>query len=184
MKYFKYLLLLIALFPLSTLALEEEVIINCPDNIIKEKEFKCEVIGNAPYKVSAIEYEFKLPSYLEKKKFEVDPSWEGGEEDNLIILYTDENKGSPFKIGVITLVSSKDIDYVDISTEYLLYGDDDYNSYVIKERGNVKDVESVEEKVDKNKNKNSIYVIIIMIIVVLCLLAILFALIKRKRVRR
>lgn len=180
MKFIRYILLFIVLLPLSTFALEE-VIIKCPEHINKNEDFECDVMGNASYKVSALEYEFKLPDYIEKKQFIVDPSWEGTEEDNLVILYTDENKESPFKIGVITLNSNKKVDYVDISTEYLLFGDDEYNAYVIKERENVKEMESSKKKVDNEKNNNFLYAIIILITIGICLIAYIFI---KKRVRR
>lgn len=178
MKYLKYIILGIIFLPLNVLALEE-ITIKCPEVINKNEDFSCEVIGNAPYLVSALEYEFSLPDYIDKKDFKVDSSWEGDEESNLVLLYTDENKESPFKIGTITLNSSKNIDIVDIETKYLLLGDEEYQEHLIIEKKDVKEVESTNKLDDNKKNNYLIYGIIILIIVVI----IAIAFIIRRRVK-
>lgn len=171
MKYLRYLLIIFLLSPLSVFA-SEEIIVNCPDNIKKNENFTCEISGTAPYKVSAIEYEFELPDYIQKIDFKVDEYWQGTEEDNLAILYTDENKESPYRIGIITLQSSKDINRVEISTKYLLLGDDDYNEHIIKAR-DVNDMKTEEKKENNKKNLNLKYGIIILIVVVIFIITLI-----------
>ncbi len=179
MKYLRYLLIIFLLSPLSTFALEE-IIVNCPDNIKKNENFKCEISGTAPYKVSAIEYEFELPNYIQKIDFKVDEYWQGTEEDNLAILYTDENKESPYRIGIITLKSSKDINHVEIRTKYLLLGDDDYNEHIIKAR-DVNDMKTEAEKENNKQNLNLKYGIIILIVVVIFMITLILI---RKKVKK
>lgn len=179
MKYLKYLILIILLFPIHVWGLEE-IMVNCPDIIKKNENFNCEISGSAPYKVSAIEYEFELPNYIQKIDFKVDEYWQGTEEDNLVILYTDENKKSPFQIGTITLNSSKDINHVDIDTKYLLLGDDDYDEHLIVAR-DVKEMKTEEKKENNKKKLIFMYGIIILIVVVICMTTLILI---RKKVKK
>ena len=179
MKRFIYLLLII-LLPLAVNA--EGVNVKCPDKINDNEDFECIITGEATYKVSAIEYEFSLPDYIKKISFEVDPIWQGDEEDNLVLLYTDENKESPFNLGVLTLNSSKDTDKVDIKTEYLLFGDDDYNDHrLVEKKDDVKDAVKEDKEENNKKKNNSIYVIIVIAIIVIVVLAFIFIFLKRRK---
>ena len=177
MKKFIYLLLII-LLPLAVNA--EGVNVKCPDKINANEDFECIITGDAPYKVSAIEYEFSLPDYIKKVSFEVDPIWQGDEEDNLVLLYTDENKESPFNLGVLTLNSSKDTDKVDIKTEYLLFGDDDYGEHRLVEEKEESKKQEKEENKDNKKDSNYIYIIIV-VVSILIILAFIFIFLKRRK---
>ena len=110
MKYMKFLLILF-LLPLSVFADEDEMKIKfeCPDEIKVKEQFSCQIKGLTDNLVSGIEYEFKLPSNLKFVSFEKDNSWEGDEENNLIILYGLEDKTQEFNIGKIVLIANEEI---------------------------------------------------------------------------
>ena len=63
----KALLLLIILFPLPVLALEE-INFDCPNNIAKDTSFTCQVMAKTDYEVSAIDLRFSLDNALLEKK--------------------------------------------------------------------------------------------------------------------
>lgn len=172
---------MIFLFPLSVFATkQEDIIVNCPKNIKKDEQFTCEILGTAPYKVCAVEYEYTLPDYIKKIDFKVDEYWQGEEENNLAILYTDENKESPYRIGKITLISSKDLEKLDITTKYLLLGDDDYNEHIIVSR-DVKDMKTEKENSFNPKQIYPKYGIIISIVMLVSMAALILI---RKKVNK
>lgn len=178
MKKFSLLIIMFFLFPFTILASELDIKIECPDTILKDEEFTCDIKGISEYNISAIEYEFKLSDDLTKIKFDKAPIWEGDEKDNLLILYTDENKTGEFTLGSITLKSTKNIKKVEITTEWLLFGDENFKDHVVinnKLSENVKEVESNTKKERAPIIKFVVYAIIIIVVV---LAVILFLYIK------
>ncbi|MCX4365293.1 MAG: hypothetical protein OSJ70_05930 [Bacilli bacterium] len=180
MKYMKFLLILF-LLPLSVFADEDEMKIKfeCPDEIKVKEQFSCQIKGLTDNLVSGIEYEFKLPSNLKFVSFEKDNSWEGDEENNLIILYGLEDKTQEFNIGKIVLIANEEIDELNIATEYLAFSDEKYQDHIVVKRDQIKNVNEMKSK--EKKDNNSIYGIVVYAIIIIIVVAIILLLIKRRR---
>lgn len=171
MKKYIYIIFLFVLFPLSISAQELELSLECPKEIQKNEEFRCTLKGSTKHSISAIEYEFEVPDNIEYNKFEKDSTWEGDEENHLILLYTDENKTGTFSIGEMYFITNKDIDEVKLSTSYLLFCDEDFNDHiVVKKEENVKKVKRNEEKKINKISNILLYAIILLIIGVITFL--------------
>lgn len=183
MKRFKYLILLIILIPLNVLADENNISIECPSNISKGNKFTCEILGLSTYGVCAVEYEFILPDNISKVSFKVDNIWQGYEEDNLALLYTDEDQIGVFPIGIIELIANEDIDEVNIETKWLLYGDSEIGDHILIDKDNGVNETQENSKINENQeNINKKYVIIISIIVILIIVVLAYIfIIKRKK---
>ena len=164
MKYIRLLLILFFLFPLSVVASSEEVKIKCPTNIKKGEEIECSITGSSSYYISGLELSYILPEYVEKINTTVDESWEGTEENNLFLLYTDENKITSFNIGSIKLKANKDFESINIKIDYLSYGDSEFQKKIIIDKENVNNVKNKDEFKEVKKNNLIKYVIIILII--------------------
>lgn len=168
MKKYMLFILLFVLFPLCVSAEELDLILKCPDRIKKNEEFKCELTCSSNAIVSALEYEFEVPQNVIYHKFEKDSIWEGDEEDNLILLYTAENKTGIFPIGEMYFTAKEDISKLSLNTSYLLFCDEEFNDHIIVNRKeeNKDDVKEVKNKDKKEVKKRSyiiLYVIILMI---------------------
>lgn len=171
MKVFKLLILMLLLFPLTTYAEQNNIMVYCPSNVQKDEQFICEIIGYSDFEVSAIEYQFKVDEKYEKIDFIVDSTWEGSELNNIVLLYTDENKIGKFNIGKIVLKSKEDKKNPQVETIKLTFGDKKFNEIVIVD--NVNNMESKKEKKPTEKNNYFKYVIILMIIGVLFVFGVL-----------
>lgn len=164
MKYLKIIIFIFFLFPLSVLASNEGVQINCPTNIKKGEVVDCIITGSTSYYISGLELSYILPEYVEKISTTVDETWEGTEEDNLFLLYTDDNKLNSFSIGSIKLKANEDIKNIDVVIDYLSFGDSEFQKRIIIDEENVNNVENKEENQEVEKNNYVKYVIIILII--------------------
>lgn len=177
MKKYIIFIMFFVLFPLSISAQELDLILECPNNIAKNEEFKCSLKAKTKLKVSAIEYEFDVPEDITYTKFEKNKIWEGDEENNLILLYTDENKTGTFDIGDLYFTASKDINEVKLNTLYLLFCDEEFNDHlVIKKEENVKKV-----KRDNKKETNKRIEVILCVIIVLIIGTIAFLVFRRRK---
>ncbi len=155
-------LIFFLLSPSSVLA--ESIWLECPKEVNKNEEFTCAVKGYSSYEICALEYQFAIPSSLQKIDFQIDPIWQGGEYENKVVLYTEDNKVGDFEVGTITLKTSKKFNSDDIKTTWLLFGDKDLQDHVIidhKEQS-VNDL----EKNDKNHERSLYFYLICGIIVV------------------
>lgn len=160
-KYFIFVIFIFILFPSSVKA-SEKIDIECTDT---GGYTKCQVIGKSNYEISALEYRFSLSDGIKKVKFEVDESWEGTEEDNLVLIYTDKNKNGTFIIGTLILESKKKITSKDIMLETLIFYDADFQQHVIT---NVNKEEKSANN-EKTCNNKIWYCVIISIgIIILC----------------
>lgn len=168
MKLLRIVIISLILFPLSAYAEEASVYLKCPEVIIKDQEFTCEVRAKSPYEVSGIDYRFRLKDNLEKVDFIVDPIWVGNEEDDIVLVYTDKNKINDFPIGKIVLKAKEDLTKVEVFTTKLLFSDASFNEHILVSEV-VNKVESKQEnEVDEQHNYFD-YVIILVIIGVLVL---------------
>lgn len=171
----KLLLLLLLLFPLSANAEEGQVLVNCPEEVKANEEFVCEITGYSPYEVNGIDYRFELPNGIEKVNFEVDPIWEGYEEDNILLIYTDTNKIGNFNIGKITLKSVSDLDEISLSTTKLQFSDETFETHDIV----VEDVNNVENNTENEEVKNNNFILyVIIVLVIIIAIAIMIVIIK------
>lgn len=180
MKYIKILLLTLFLLPLNIFAKELDIKYECPNKIKKNEQFTCEVKGITEFKVSGLEYEFKLSDNLKLVNFEKDDVWEGGEENNLIILYGLEDRSNEFSLGKITFMAKENIDEVNIETKYLVFSDENYEDHIVNNRDSSKDVKEVKRKEKKYVNKSN-KIIVCVIIIIIAVIVILFLLKKRRR---
>lgn len=161
-EYLIVIIISFVLFP-NTLKAEENLDIKCQKN---NEYTECQISGKSNYEVSAIEYRFSLSNDIEKIEFTVDESWQGDEEDNLVLLYTDNNKKGDLKIGTIYLKSDNNISSKDIITESLIYYDADFQSHVIN---------SVNNEANKdNKEKNSNNILMYCVIIIIGILVLIF----------
>lgn len=180
MKYIKLILLSLFLLPLNIYADELDIKFECPNEIILNKQFICQLKGVTTSKVSGLEYEFELPKGLNLVNFEKDTDWEGGEENNLIILYGLEDKTREFSLGKITLIANENIDEVNIKTKYLVFSDENYEDHIIVQREAPNDVNEVKRKEKKDVNKSN-KIVVCVIIIIIVVTVILFLLKKRRR---
>lgn len=161
-KYIFIIIFSFLLFSKEVKALEN-IIVDCQ----KEQEYTiCQIKGKSSYEVSAIEYRFSLPDNIKKIEFKIDESWEGDEQDNLVMLYTDENKKETFSIGTIKLNGSKEISSKDIKLENLIFYDADFQEHIIK---NVN-----KEKNNNNSKKTSNNIIKYCVIISIGIIVLLF----------
>lgn len=180
MKYIKLLLLILFLLPLNIFANELDIRYECPEKIKSNEQFTCQVKGVTNLKVSGLEYEFKIPNYLTFINFEKNHTWEGGEENNLIILYGLEDKTNEFILGKMTLLSKETINNVDIETNYLVFSDENYEDHIVIDRKQLDDVKEVKIKEKKDVNKSN-KIVVCVIIIIIALTIILLLLKKRRR---
>ena len=164
MKYIKILLLTFFLFPLSVVASNEGAKIKCPTNIKKGEVVDCIITANSSYYISGLELSYTIPEYVEKISATVDETWEGTEENNLFLLYTDDNKIDEFSVGSIKIKTNRDVEKIDIKINYLSYGDSEFQKKVIIDKENVNNVENKGKNKEVKKNNYIKYVIIILII--------------------
>lgn len=167
---------LLLYFPIMVSALEEGININCPNNIVSNQEFKCELVGYSSYEVSGLDYSFSLPDDVELIEFIVDKSWLGEEYNHRIALYTGDNKSGEFPIGEFVLKTKKDFNQENIKTKELLFVNEKFEDCYIVRNG-VKELKSKENKSELKKSNIIKYVIILLIVVIL---VIIFVIIKVK----
>lgn len=174
MKYLKIVLIVFFLFPLSVVASNEAVRFECPTNINKDEVIECTIRGKSTFEISGIELSYILPEYVEKISATVDETWEGTEENNLFLLYTDENKIEDFPIGSLKLKVKEELKSIDIKIDYLSYGNANFEKKVIIDSENVNNVKNKKENKEDKKNNYIKYVIIILIIGVIVVGIILY----------
>ena len=95
--------------------------VSCPD---KTGEIECDVIAHADYRLSAIEYYYKLndATFI---SFAINDNWQGEGTPSPLKIYTDNFKKGDFKIGVLKLnveKTSKEI----VKNEQIIYYDSNY----------------------------------------------------------
>ena len=157
------MILCLTLFlPGSVYADDLGVSVKCPSDIKSGEEFTCDLIGYSRYKVSSIEYYYSIPDNVEKLGFTINDIWNGSDEDNKLYLYTDTNQINIFKIGTFSLKANEDLEKINISTDYLVFGDSDFNEHVLVDNVNKEDSSNVKKK---NMIKYGIIVLIIGILV-------------------
>lgn len=150
MRY-KILIMFIALIiPIKVFALEN-IIIEC-------KNKNCDLYVNAEYEISGLEiiYETK-EDLLEDVK--ISSEWQGGNENNIIALYTDTNKLGKVKVGSFTFKENVKKDVLNI-TSLKIY-DEKFEEHVIKMKNN---------KINNKTNYKKYVIIIIGIIAVILII--------------
>ena len=148
---------MIMLFP--TIASARNYIeVSCPD---KTGEIECDVIAHADYRLSAIEYYYKLnnATFI---SFAINDNWQGEGTSSPLKIYTDNFKKGDFKIGVLKLNVEK-VSKEIVKNEKIIYYDSNY----------------LPEPVYNNNRDNIIIVSICIILLVVGI--IIFIIIKRKR---
>lgn len=164
MKYIRVIIITFFLFPLISLADENRVLVECPKAVKTNQEIECLITGYSSFSISGLELEISLPDTVEKISSTVDKGWQGTEENNLFLLYTDEFKKDTFPIGTITIKPKENLESLDIKVVYLSYGDEYFQKKEILSLKDVKQTETKKEKEQRPKNNYFKYVIIILII--------------------
>ncbi len=165
MKYRIFLLLL--LIPMSVSA-NTILDIECKEE--KNNLYKCEVIGNFEYEVSAIDFHYSLPENTELKEYSLSNNWLGDADDNWLSLYSDENFIGKTPIITLMIESKNNLKSEDILIQDLLLYDADFKEHKIEN----------DVKIDENKQTLTIIEIICAIIVVgIILLTMIILVIKR-----
>lgn len=143
MKKIIFLSICLLLFPLGANA-SENVYFNCPKTLKQNEEVTCVVTGNSSFPVSGIEIKFTIPGNIEKVDFIPDKSFQGDEEKNRILLYTDVNKSGVFNIGLLKIKAKDNVNNFKVINNYTLFTDEEFMDHIIIQ--NVKDVESKIKK--------------------------------------
>lgn len=173
MKYISLLVIAFFCFPLSLFADTGYVMVECPKDVKKGEEIECKISAYSIYEISAIEYGFILPDGVTKVKTTVDDIWEGTEEDDLFLLYTDENKVGTFDVGTIFLRTSTDMDKIVVGTNRLIFTDSSFQERIIVDDTNVNQTENDKEIKNHKKNNFIKYGIILLIIGVFIVIVII-----------
>lgn len=174
MKKKTIFIILLILFPLPIFA-DNRVNIECPNEYKKNDVIECIIMAESVYEVSAIDFKYSLSSNIELEEFNVDDIWQGTNENNEAMLYTDVNKIGIMNIGIIKLKILNN-DEFQIKTDYLSFFDKNFEENIIVDNINVN---NNEKKMETKKYDNK-YGIIILIIVVFVLLIISFMIYKKR----
>ena len=177
MKKKTIFIILLILFPLPIFA-DNRINIECPSEYKKNDVIECNIMVESDYEVSAIDFKYSLSSNIVLEQFDVDDIWQGTNDNNEVMIYTDVNKIGIMNIGVIKL-KINDNNKFHLTTEYLSFFDKKFEENIIIDNNNVNTNKNEGETI-KPDNK---YDIIILIIVVFVLLIISFMIFKKRGVK-
>lgn len=158
------------LIPSTVMGLEEYLTIDC--NKI-DSNTECSITGTSNYYVSAIEYKYELPKDITIKGYIKDSSWEGENDENIISLYTDENKIGNFSLGKLILSSKRKITNKDIKSISLKLYDENFEEHIISVKDNENDVNEVKSE------SNNIHKYVIIIIGIVISIAVIVLILKK-----
>lgn len=114
---------------------DDNLILTCEsEEIGLNEEIKCILKGNVDeYDVSAVNIKIEDSKDYKVNDVLVDSSWQGDGEDNLITLYTDDNKSKKFNIATFSVsLINNNIDEFNINLVDITLGDDNYNEHTIQ----------------------------------------------------
>lgn len=120
MRYKILLILIMLIIPIKVSALE--------NTLIECKNQKCDLYVNTEYEISGLEIIYETKENL-LENIEISSEWQGDNENNIIALYTDNNKSGKIKVG--TFIFKKNVDNNVINITSLKLYDENFEEHVI-----------------------------------------------------